>query len=89
MTASNMKDISRFLNDKGQVTIWPKKQADKLLVLEYLVNKFVYGQIYKESEINEILNQWHTFQDWPLLRRSLVDSGYLLRDRSGYAYRRP
>lgn len=83
-----MKSINRFLNETGQLTIWPKKHADKQLVLEYLANKFVYGRIYTEKEVNEILKQWHTFQDWPLLRRSLVDSGMILRDRSGYAYRR-
>ena len=83
-----MKELSRFLNDAGQVTIWPKKHADKQLVLEYLVNKFTYGKIYTEKEINDILNDWHTFQDWPLLRRSLIDSRLMVRDLNGYAYRR-
>lgn len=83
-----MKDVSRFLDDNGKVAVWPKKHADKHLVLVYLVNKFVYHQIYTESEVNEILNQWHTFGDWPLLRRALIDSGLMMRDRNGYAYRR-
>lgn len=83
-----MKDISRFLDDGGKVTIWPKKHVDKQLVLEYLASKFTVGQIYSEKEVNEILKEWHTFQDWPLLRRALVDSELMLRDRNGYAYRR-
>ena len=82
------KDISRFLNEQGQVFVWPKKHADKQLVLDYLIEKFETENIYTEKDVNDILNQWHTFQDWPLLRRSLVDLGLLTRDIEGYEYRR-
>jgi hypothetical protein len=80
--------VSRFLNESDQVKIWPKKHANKNLVLEYLIEKFDSEKVYSEKEVNEILNKWHTFQDWPLLRRSLVDAGLLKRDIQGYEYRR-
>lgn len=83
-----LKDASRFLSDTGQVTTWPKKHADKALVLSYLVEKFAPGKIYTENEVNEILKKWHTFQDWPLLRRSLIDAELLTRDINGYRYQR-
>lgn len=79
--------IERFLNPDGIVHVWPKKQADKVIVLEYLATKFDNQRKYTEKEVNEVLNQWHTFQDWPLLRRELVDRGYLSRDRAGSEYR--
>ena len=52
----------------------------------FLSTKFVEDKIYSEKEVNEILNKWHTFVDWPLLRRELVDRGYLARETGGYKY---
>ena len=83
-----MDRLHRFLDAEDKVVQWPAKHADKQLVLAYLAEKFAFGRVYHEREINDILNQWHTFQDWPLLRRSLVDSGYLQRNLTGTEYRR-
>lgn len=79
--------IDRFLDSGKKVKTWPKKQADKILVLDYLATKFDPARTYTEKEVNEILNIWHTFVDWPLLRRELVDRGYLIRDINGYEYK--
>jgi len=80
------RSVERFLNNEGQLDHWPTKFTDKMLVLEYLAAKFDPGKVYAESEVNEILKQWHTFGDWPLLRRSLHDYGFMDRetDRSRY-----
>lgn len=76
----------RFLDDHGRVMQWPSKQADKLLVLAYLASKFEYGQIYTESEVNGLLKSWHTFSDWPLLRRELFERDFLDRNFDGSDY---
>jgi hypothetical protein len=83
-----METVDRFLNKDNLVKQWPKKQADKKLVLAYLAGKFEFGRSYHEREINEKLKQWHTFGDWPLLRRELFEQGYFDRNRSGTDYRR-
>lgn len=83
-----MPDVKRFLNDDALVKQWPKKLSDKKLVLEYLATKFEFERSYHEREVNEILKQWHTFSDWPLLRRELFEQGFLDRNRSGTDYRR-
>ncbi len=80
--------IHRFLNEDGRVFVWPKKHADKQLVLDYVVEKFETGKPYTEKEVNEIIKQWHTFQDWPLLRRGMIDTGLMTRDREGHEYLR-
>ena len=80
--------ISRFLNEDQKVTVWPKKHADKDLVLAYLITKFEIDKTYHENEVNEILKQWHTFQDWPLLRRELFERSYITRNIDGTAYKR-
>lgn len=80
--------IDRFINADGAVTTWPKKHSAKEAVLAYLASKFAFDASYGESEVNEILKHWHTFQDWPLLRRELFEHGYLYRNSNGSNYRR-
>jgi RimJ/RimL family protein N-acetyltransferase len=77
----------RYLDQEGRVTQWPSKHQDKLLVLAYLASKFKLGLIYTEPQVNELLKHWHTFNDWPLLRRELYDHGFLDRHRDGTGYR--
>jgi hypothetical protein len=79
--------ICRFLNDCGQIIQWPTKDADKLLAVAYLASKFDPNKEYSELEVNDLLKRWHTFSDWPLLRRSLVDYGYLDRQTNGSSYK--
>jgi hypothetical protein len=81
-------DVKRFLLEDGKVKVWPSKQADKEAVLAYLVTKFDFATTYHERQINEILKAWHTFSDWPLLRRELFERGYMSRNRSGTEYLR-
>jgi hypothetical protein len=79
--------VNRFINSEGQITNWPSKAAHKEAVIEYLVTKFEDDRVYSEKEVNEIIKQWHTFVDWLLLRRELVDRGYMQRSVGGYEYR--
>ncbi len=78
--------VERFLSTTGLVQIWPSKQADKQLVCEYLATKFDSQQIYNEQSINNVLKAWHTFNDWPLLRRELYERGLLSRNNDGSQY---
>lgn len=81
------QDIDRFLDTEKRVKIWPKKHKDKRIVLEYLSTKFDRQAVYHENEVNEILKKWHTFYDWPLLRRELVEAGLMKRNLSGTEYK--
>lgn len=78
----------RLLDAEGKITRWPTKRAQAQAVLAYLAAKFAPEAVYTEAEVNAILKQWHTFGDWSLLRRALVDDGLLRRDASGRAYAR-
>lgn len=79
--------IERFIDKNKRVASWPKKHADKDLVLAYLITKFDFTT-YNELEVNEILKEWYTFSDWPLLRRELFERGYFDRNLDGTIYRR-
>ena len=85
---ATVSDVTRFLNSDSRIHQWPKKLADKALVLAYLADKFEFDRSYHEREVNETLKQWHTFGDWALLRRELFEQGYFDRNRSGTDYRR-
>lgn len=78
--------LKRFLDTQERVTVWPAKQQDKRLILEYLASKFEHKRNYSEKEVNALLNTWHTFEDYALLRRYLFDYAFLDRERDGSRY---
>lgn len=71
--------IEGLLDTAGRVRRWPKKKEEKLEVLKYLQGKLEPGRNYGEKEINAILDSWHCFGDYALLRRELYDKGLLDR----------
>ena len=83
------EDLQQFLDDNGRVTRWPKKRKEKDIILAYLAEKIGTHREYTEFEINEILKQFHTFDDWALLRRELYEAGLLNRTKDGSTYWRP
>lgn len=78
--------IKQFLDGSGKITQLPQKQKTRCALLEYLIGKFELGRTYSEQEVNGICNQWHTFGDYFVLRRELVDHGLLCRERDGSRY---
>ncbi|MDR2655656.1 MAG: DUF2087 domain-containing protein [Oscillospiraceae bacterium] len=78
--------MAPFLETDGRVKNWPSSLELKQKILRYLADKFEPGRDYKEREVNEILKKWHTFGDLFILRRGLVDSGLLKRERDGSRY---
>ena len=56
------------------------------MALEFLAAKFEMGREYSEKEVNEILNQNHTFGDPALLRRELYMKKLLDRTPDGNRY---
>ena len=78
--------IKQFLDGSGKITQLPQKQNVRRALLEYLAGKFELGRTYSEREVNGICSLWHTFGDYFLLRRELVDHGLLSRERDGSRY---
>lgn len=81
-----MQDINRFLDESGKIKVWPTKKDMQIEILRYLATKFEFNHDYKEKEINAIIEQWHSFGDYFLLRRGLVDYKLLFRTRDGSKY---
>lgn len=81
-----MEKIDRFIDIEGRIKIWPKKEEVKIEVLKYLATKFKYDYSYSEKEVNNIIINWHTFEDYFLLRRGLIDYKFLCRKKDGSEY---
>jgi hypothetical protein len=80
------KVLKRFLDDTGKLKQLPTKKSTRLIVLRFLSQHFESGKDYTEKEVNSKLNALHSFGDFFLLRRELIDSGLLSRERNGSRY---
>lgn len=84
----NFQDLSSILDTEGRLTLWPssRKRFIQRRCLEYLIQFFIPNQVYSEKEVNNLLQQHHTFKDWALLRRELIDGHLLNRTPDGRKY---
>lgn len=82
----NFNSIKRFLDDDGKIKIWPSKKDVKIEILKYLSSNFEYDKFYTEKEVNAIIDENHTFNDYFLLRRGMVDYKFLSRTKDGAKY---
>jgi len=80
--------LQGYFDDEGKLQNFPgKKQKKKqLLMLQFLAEKFSADEKYTEKEVNEILNQNHTFNDPATLRRLMFGQGILDRTIDGRSY---
>jgi hypothetical protein len=80
--------LKGYLDAEGRLTQFPSRnrKAHQTAALVYLASKFEVGRVYREREVNELLRQWHTFEDWAILRRELFEQGYLNRESDGSSY---
>ncbi len=78
--------LARFLDADGKLKQWPAKQMMKEEACAYLAQQFQYDRDYTEPDVNAIIASAHTFGDYFLLRRALIESGYLCRTPNGSRY---
>jgi hypothetical protein len=90
--ADVLRVLSRLLTG-GPIERLPKKRAEADVILALAAAGLEPGRTYAERDINEYLSFWLEGFAGPVgldhvtVRRALVDSGYLLRDPSGHAYK--
>lgn len=78
--------LKNFLDENGRLKQWPKKGKLKMVVLNNIAELFKKENIYNEKEIDDIIEKHHTFNDSCMLRRELVNKGFLERKRDGSEY---
>ncbi|WP_257451549.1 DUF2087 domain-containing protein [Archangium lipolyticum] len=84
-SVSVSKKLSHYLDKEGRLKVWPSRRTDQLEALRYLAARLP-GTEWSESELNDLLNDLHTFGDWALLRRDLYDARILDRSSDGRRY---
>jgi hypothetical protein len=70
-------DVLRRFIHKGRLLAMPAAHGKRLVVLDHLAGLFEPGRRYPEPEVNELLGRYHP--DYAMLRRYLVDDGFLDR----------
>lgn len=73
--------LRSFVTD-GRLTQLPSQRSRWTVVLRWLADEFDPGVEYPEAVVNEKLGAIH--EDYALLRRQLVDEGFMTRDRGIY-----
>lgn len=86
MCISDYNEISMFLDADGKIKQMPAKIKKRTIILKYLSTKFSVGHDYTEKEVNAIIDNWHTFGDYFILRRELIDYKFLYRTQNGSRY---
>jgi hypothetical protein len=74
--------VIRAFFDGPRLRQIPSSRKKRVIVLRRLLERFVPGRSYPESEVNDLLREAH--DDVATLRRELVDYGFMVRDRGIY-----
>ena len=68
--------------DAGRLKSIPCQWKKRDVILRYLLEQFESDRRYSEKEVNEVITRTH--DDFATLRRELVDSRYMAREREVY-----
>lgn len=69
----------------GKLKTLPSKRKKTLAILRWMATLFEEGRMYTEPEINEVIKSVYE-KDYVSLRRDLIETGYLRRERGGGSY---
>lgn len=83
-----VRRTARHFDGHGRMVRWPGKHSERQLCLWVLWSRLPARQTMTEKQVNDALAAQHLFGDHALLRRELVDGGWLHRTRDGSAYGR-
>ena len=79
--AYRQKVIDSFF-EYGKLRSIPVQRKKERVILEFLAEKFEFGRIYTEREVNLIIADFH--DDFCTLRRDMISEKLLDRNRDGY-----
>lgn len=85
--AAYTHDIQQYgvtVNDQFTITILPRSQKKVITLLHKVIEAFQFARLYSFTEVDDQLQQ--IFADYGLLKRKLVDYGFLARTDDGKQY---
>ncbi|WP_406201704.1 DUF2087 domain-containing protein [Kitasatospora sp. NBC_01560] len=86
-SVSTAPGVLALFSAEGRLPTIPRRAARREQLLTHLADTlFEPGRTYSEHEVNDVLRTVH--DDYPALRRFLVEGGHLTRPRDGSSYHR-
>lgn len=82
LSREEREEVLRVHMPEGRITAMPVRRAARLVVLDRVARAFEPGIRYEEAEVNALLRGFSA--DVSVLRRGLVDEGFMERDRTRY-----
>lgn len=76
------RKVFKTFCDGERIVRLPTSEKKFLVLLRWLVSKFEYGAQYPEKQVNEVIKRHH--EDYALLRREMVDRGFMQREKGIY-----
>jgi hypothetical protein len=67
-----------------KLKLFPAREKKKIVTLQKIMEQFQKGRIYPEKEVNGILKD--IYEDYPTLRRYLIEYGFMERSRDCHDY---
>lgn len=75
--------IKNYIKNDKIINI-PRAEKKKIIILQYLLQKFQRNKRYTEKEVNEVIKSMH--EDFATLRRYLIEYGFMARENNGSIY---
>jgi len=75
--------IKNYIKNDKIINI-PRAEKKKIIILQYLLQKFERNKRYTEKEVNEVIKSMH--EDFATLRRYLIEYGFMARENNGSIY---
>ena len=84
----HLQQLRGYIDQSGKFERLPGKKQKKNLdaMLTCLISHFEVGEMYSEIDVNNILNEQHSFKDPATLRRLLFGTERLDRTTDGKRY---
>lgn len=67
-----------------KLKVFSAKEKKKIVTLQRIIEQFEKGRIYSEKQVNQILKD--IYEDYPTLRRYLIEYGFMERSRDCQNY---
>lgn len=80
------KTIKTYMDEYGAIRQFPAREKKKIILLREIVKNFKKNAEYSETEVNRILERIYQ-EDYPSLRRALIEYGFMDRSRDCKVYR--
>ncbi|ADY54806.1 transcriptional regulator, LuxR family [Syntrophobotulus glycolicus DSM 8271] len=70
--------------EEGPLSEFPLREKRRVAILKHIASRFKPEKSYSEKEVNQILKE--IFGDYAIIRRSLIEYGFMERTPDGSAY---